>query len=51
MAITWGCLVLLHGWRAYQSKGYRYQKDFESWQRQQQVKQTVRSFFNRLTKA
>ncbi|MEL6490744.1 MAG: 2TM domain-containing protein [Cyanobacteria bacterium J06621_3] len=51
VAITWGCMVLLHGWRAYQSKGYRYQKDFESWQRQQQVKQTVRSFFNRLTKA
>ena len=45
--ITWGCVLTLHGWRAYQSKGYRYQKDFESWQRRQQVKKTVRSLFNR----
>lgn len=47
IAILWGCAVVLHGWRAYQSKGYRYQKDFESWQRRQRVKQTVRSFLNR----
>ncbi|MGD1863362.1 MAG: 2TM domain-containing protein [Phormidesmis sp.] len=47
VAITWGCGVTLHGWRAYQVKGYRYQKDFENWQRRQQVKQSVRSLFNR----
>ncbi|MEL6777719.1 MAG: 2TM domain-containing protein [Cyanobacteria bacterium J06597_16] len=48
VAISWGIGLSLHGWRAYQSSGYRYQKDFESWQRRQQVKQSMRSLFNRL---
>lgn len=48
VAISWGIGLALHGWRAYQSSGYRYQKDFESWQRRQQVKQSMRSLFNRL---
>ncbi|MEO0647788.1 MAG: 2TM domain-containing protein [Cyanobacteria bacterium J06650_10] len=51
VAIAWGCAATLHGWRAYQSSGYRYQKDFESWQRRQQVKQSVKSLFNRLLNA
>ncbi|MEL6813449.1 MAG: 2TM domain-containing protein [Cyanobacteria bacterium J06598_3] len=51
IALPWGIAVALHGWRAYQSSGYRYQKDFESWQRRQQVKQSVRSLFNRLLNA
>ncbi len=51
VAISWGLGVALHGWRAYQTSGYRYQKDFESWQRRQQVKQSVRSLFNRLLSA
>ena len=51
VAICWGCAATLHGWRAYQSSGYRYQKDFENWQRRQQVKQSVSSFFNRLLNA
>ncbi|MGB3572032.1 MAG: 2TM domain-containing protein [Phormidesmis sp.] len=51
VAISWGLGVALHGWRAYQTSGYRYQKDFENWQRRQQVKQSVRSLFNRLLSA
>lgn len=47
VAIGWGIKLALHGYRAYQSSGYRYQKDFEKWQRRQQVKQSVRSLFNR----
>lgn len=51
VALTWGVGLALHGWRAYQSSGYRYQQDFENWQRRQQVKQSVRSLFNRLLNA
>ncbi|MEL7225035.1 MAG: 2TM domain-containing protein [Cyanobacteria bacterium J06576_12] len=51
VATIWGCALLLHGYRAYQSQGYRYQKDFESWQRRQKVKQTMRSLFDRFTRA
>lgn len=48
VALGWGIGLALHGYKAYQSSGYRYQKDFEKWQRRQQVKQSVRSLFNRL---
>lgn len=51
VALVWGIVMALHGWRAYQTSGYRYQKDFEQWQRRQQVKQSMNSFFNRLLKA
>jgi len=47
VAITWGVALTLHGLRAYQSSGYRYQKDFERWRRRQQVKRSVSNFFNR----
>lgn len=50
IALAWGIGLALHGWRAYQSSGYRYQKDFEGWQRRQQVKQSVSRFFNKLLK-
>ncbi|MEL6939227.1 MAG: 2TM domain-containing protein [Cyanobacteria bacterium J06598_1] len=51
VALTWGIPVVLHGWRAHQASGYRYQKDFESWKRRQQVKQSMQSFFNKLMNA
>ncbi len=51
VAITWGAVVAFHGWRAYQTSGYRYQQDFDHWKRRQQVKQSVRSLFNRLLSA
>ena len=47
VAITWGVALTLHGLRAYQSSGYRYQKDFEKWRRRQQVKRSVSNLFNR----
>ena len=48
VAITWGIGLALHGLRAYQTSGYRYQKDFEQWRRRQQVKRSVSNFFNRV---
>ncbi|MEL6456301.1 MAG: 2TM domain-containing protein, partial [Cyanobacteria bacterium J06623_5] len=48
IAIAWGAVLALHGWRAYQTSGFRYQKDFENWRRKQQVKQSVYGFLNRL---
>ncbi len=51
VALGWGIGLALHGYKAYQSSGYRYQKDFETWQRRQQVKQSVRSFVSRLLNA
>ncbi|MGB3293192.1 MAG: 2TM domain-containing protein [Phormidesmis sp.] len=48
--LTWGIGLALHGWRAYQTSGYKYQKDFENWQRRQQVTQSMRNLFNRVLK-
>lgn len=51
VALTWGIGLSLHAWQAYQSEGYRYQKDFEKWQRHQQVKRSMSNLFNRLLNA
>ena len=51
VALAWGMGLSLHAWRAYQSSGYRYQKDFEQWQRRQQVKRSVSNLFNRFLNA
>lgn len=51
VAIVWGIPLTLHGMRAYSTSGYRYQKDFEKWSRRRKVKQSVKSFFNRLLSA
>lgn len=48
VAIGWGIPLTLHGLNAYKTSGYRYQKEFEKWNRKRRVKQTVRSLFNRL---
>lgn len=47
VAIVWGSGLALHAWRAYQTSGFRYQKDFEKWQRRQQVKRSMSNLFNR----
>jgi len=47
VALCWGVGLTLHGYRAYQSSGYRYQKDFEQWKRRQQVKRSMNNFLNR----
>ena len=51
VALSWGIGLSLHGWQAYQSEGYRYQKDFEKWQRRQQVKRSMSNLFNRFLNA
>lgn len=51
VALAWGIGLALHGLRAYQSSGFRYQRDFDNWRRRQQVKQSVFGFFNRLLNA
>lgn len=47
VAITWGIALTLHGIRAYQTSGYRYQKDFEKWHRRQRMKRSMSNLFNR----
>ena len=47
VALAWGIGLSLHGWRAFQTTGYQYQKDFEKWQRRQQVKRSMSNLFNR----
>ncbi len=51
VALTWGIVLALHGWKAYQSSGFKYQKDFENWRRRQQVKQSMSNLFTRLLNA
>ncbi|MBE9079920.1 2TM domain-containing protein [Romeria aff. gracilis LEGE 07310] len=46
--IVWSMILALHGWKAYQLSGYRYQTEFENWRRRQRVKQSVNKFVNRL---
>jgi 2TM domain len=51
IALIWGMFVALHGWRTYQTSGYRYQQDFEKWRRNRLVKQTFGKWVNRLLDA
>ena len=51
VALTWGIALALHGWKAYQSSGFKYQRDFENWRRRQQVKQSMSNLFSRLLNA
>lgn len=46
--LPWSTGLALHGWQTYQLSGYRYQTEFENWQRRQRVKQSVNKFVNRL---
>ncbi|KPQ37144.1 MAG: 2TM domain [Phormidesmis priestleyi Ana] len=48
IALSWGIGLSLQGWRAYQSSGFRYQRDFESWQRRQQVKRSMNNLLSNL---
>ena len=47
----WGLSVALNGWKAYQSKGESYEKAFQRWSFQNEVKQTVTTVWTRLQKA
>ncbi|MEO1402968.1 MAG: 2TM domain-containing protein [Cyanobacteria bacterium J06635_1] len=48
IALFWGLPLSLHAWRTYQRSGYRYQKEFDKWQRRRLVKQSVGKLVNRV---
>ncbi|MEM8804983.1 MAG: 2TM domain-containing protein [Cyanobacteria bacterium P01_G01_bin.38] len=48
LALFWGLPLSLHAWRTYQRGGYRYQQDFDKWQRRRLVKQSVGKLVNRV---
>lgn len=46
--LFWGLGVALNGWKAYQSQGEDYEKAFQRWAFQNEVKQTVATVWTRL---
>ena len=46
--LFWGLGVALSGWKAYLSKGEEYEKAFQRWNFQNEVKQTVATVWTRL---
>ncbi|MBE9045514.1 2TM domain-containing protein [Pleurocapsales cyanobacterium LEGE 10410] len=49
--LFWGLGVVLHGWKAYQSRGEEYERAFQRWSFQNEVKQTVATVWTRLQEA
>ena len=49
--LFWGLGLALSGWKAYQSKGEAYERAFQRWSFQNEVKQTVATVWTRLQKA
>lgn len=49
--LFWGLGLALNGWKAYQSKGEAYERAFQRWSFQNEVKQTVATVWTRLQKA
>ena len=49
--LFWGLAVALNGWRAYQSQGEEYERAFQRWSFQNEVKQTVATVWTRLQQA
>lgn len=49
--LFWGLGLALNGWKAYQTKGEDYERAFQRWTFQNEVKQTFITFWNRLQKA
>ncbi|MEM8677688.1 MAG: 2TM domain-containing protein [Cyanobacteria bacterium P01_G01_bin.67] len=46
--LFWGLGVALNGWKAYQSQGADYERAFQRWSFQNEVKQTVATVWTRL---
>ena len=46
--LFWGLGVTLSGWKAYQSQGEEYERAFQRWSFQNEVKQTVANVWTRL---
>ena len=49
--LFWGLGVALSGWKAYLSKGEEYERDFQRWNFQNEVKQTVSTVWTKLQQA
>ena len=49
--LFWGLGVALSGWRAYQSKGEAYERAFQRWSFQNEVKQTVATVWTKVQQA
>ena len=49
--LFWGLGVALKGWKAYQTKGEAYERDFQRWSFQNDVKQTVSTVWTKLQQA
>ena len=49
--LFWGLGIALNGWKAYQSKGEAYEREFQRWSFRNEVKQTVSTVWTKLQKA
>ena len=49
--LFWGLGIALNGWKAYQTRGEAYERDFQRWAFQNEVKQTVSTVWTKLQKA
>ena len=48
--LFWGLGIALNGWKAYQTQGEEYERAFQRWSFQNEVKQTVSTVWTRLQK-
>ena len=48
--LFWGLGIVLNGWKAYQTQGEEYDRAFQRWSFQNEVKQTVSTVWTRLQK-
>ncbi len=51
VVLFWGVEVGLDTWNTYQSKGEDYERAFQKWHRQHQLKQSMNTFVNKWLKA
>lgn len=49
--LLWGLVLALNAWKTFQSRGEEYERAFQRWDFQNQVKQTVSTFWDKLQKA
>ena len=51
IVLIWGLALALSAWKTFQSEGEEYERAFQRWDFQNQVKQTVTTFWDKLQKA
>lgn len=49
--LFWGLSIALNGWKAYQTQGEEYERAFQRWDFQNEVKRTFATFWERLQKS